>query len=1143
MANEFKIRKGLIVEGASGGTVVDIQGSQGQLFSVTDDLSGSIFAVSDISGVPILDVNSSGLSTFDGNVNLPDNKKILLGTGNDLQIWTTGANDYITSNVNSLAISSTADNKSVSINTTKAGGTLKVAIHASGTTGETLLYHLGVEKLKTTSTGVTVTGNVTITGTNTFLIESNNTAATFNLNSAARGFDFINNNATLLSIDSDGNGTFADQAFSAATSSGDASSTLTTKGYVDSLITGATIYRGTWDPDVSLNSGYGNPDLSGVTQTSGYYYICSADGAATPNGTGNEPDSWNTGDWVIWNDDIGTGEWQKIDNSSVLSGIGTGQTVALWQGASSVTDSETLGNAPITVSGNDATFTGNVRVNGWIKGVNNTNTLYSSTGLGTYLQSPTNSGTGGNIYFRNNSGTVFQTFSQVAGGTSTFAGSLDVNGTSSDIAFVGGSMNFKDANNYIRITKASSSAQLGLFRSTNAVGGMYIGGSETGFRIYTEGFSEKFHLDQSGNATFTGYVKAPFFTSDGGRGFKQDGVVFGGTYSNGTDANGANDLGSTTNQWRDIYISGDITSSAGGATFAGDVTVNGGDIVLGGTGRIQGIDTVSATTDAANKAYVDAHGGGLGPFLPLAGGTLTGSLIGTGASFGDGVKASDGFFNNIEGIRLSYPNGGSNNSLGNSGTTGAIKIRLPQSWTNTMMRMTIKVYEYTQNESFTLHCGGYNYSPSSSWLNEFAYIESQADDDRNFHVRFGHDGTKCCIYIGELTSVWQYPKVFVTDFQAGFSSTTASLWQSGWSISMEATAFGSVTGSFTNTQVNNWQRNVQDIYYGSGTGNVGIGTTLPSTKLHINSLNAEASLTLSRDGNNMVSGQGVGSIVFPADYNGTPTNYGKIVTYANALSSLRGSIDFKVKSTSGNLLTGLTVYGTSSGVNVGIGTTSPVTKLNVAGNIAVTATKAYRMYNAANNGWGEMSFIEADNRIQFNRGIQNSGVDWRLSENSASSYVCALQGNFGVGTTTPSGPFHVKVGTSTPLIVASNSYCNNVGIRTTTPTASLQVKGNVSYSYNNYTNVANTWINVINFSGYPAGLYQISIIKKTDASTYITAIVKWSATAGTVISTIASNQLGITFSSTQLQAISGIATGTPMSANLQCLVTNEDFCS
>ena len=80
MANEFKIKKGLIVTGADGGTVVDIQGSQGQLFSVTDDLSGSIFAVSDISGVPILNVNSSGVSYFDGSLGI--------GTDNpDVKLW------------------------------------------------------------------------------------------------------------------------------------------------------------------------------------------------------------------------------------------------------------------------------------------------------------------------------------------------------------------------------------------------------------------------------------------------------------------------------------------------------------------------------------------------------------------------------------------------------------------------------------------------------------------------------------------------------------------------------------------------------------------------------------------------------------------------------------------------------------------------------------------------------------------------------------------------------------------------------------------------------------------------------------------------------------------------------------------------
>ena len=41
------------------------------------------------------------------------------------------------------------------------------------------------------------------------------------------------------------------------------------------------------------------------------------------------------------------------------------------------------------------------------------------------------------------------------------------------------------------------------------------------------------------------------------------------------------------------------------AEVSGDLTVTGGDIILGGTGRIQGVDTVSAGTDAANKNYVD----------------------------------------------------------------------------------------------------------------------------------------------------------------------------------------------------------------------------------------------------------------------------------------------------------------------------------------------------------------------------------------------------------------------------------------------------------------------------------------------------------------------------------------------------------
>ena len=39
------------------------------------------------------------------------------------------------------------------------------------------------------------------------------------------------------------------------------------------------------------------------------------------------------------------------------------------------------------------------------------------------------------------------------------------------------------------------------------------------------------------------------------------------------------------------------------------VTIGNGSLILGGTGRIQGVDTVSSDTDAANKDYVDRVGG------------------------------------------------------------------------------------------------------------------------------------------------------------------------------------------------------------------------------------------------------------------------------------------------------------------------------------------------------------------------------------------------------------------------------------------------------------------------------------------------------------------------------------------------------
>ena len=111
MANEFKVKKGLIVDGSN--TVLDIQGTQGQLFSVTDSLTGDLFSVSDVSGIPILNVNSSSAVDIDGTLNLGDNNKIQLGASQDLQIFHDGTNSYIDNGTGNLYIRNLSDDKDI----------------------------------------------------------------------------------------------------------------------------------------------------------------------------------------------------------------------------------------------------------------------------------------------------------------------------------------------------------------------------------------------------------------------------------------------------------------------------------------------------------------------------------------------------------------------------------------------------------------------------------------------------------------------------------------------------------------------------------------------------------------------------------------------------------------------------------------------------------------------------------------------------------------------------------------------------------------------------------------------------------------------------------------------------------------------
>lgn len=185
-----------------------------------------------------------------------------------------------------------------------------------------------------------------------------------------------------------------------------------------------------------------------------------------------------------------------------------------------------------------------------------------------------------------------------------------------------------------------------------------------------------------------------------------------------------------------------------------------------------------------------------------------------GVSSGSGLSVA----NNTDSV-IRAPGGGV--YVTNTPTmTGRLKITLPQSWTNTMMRFTVEIYEFSTGYMCTLEIGGYNYAPVTSWHNVTARVIGGSNVE--YPVYFGHDGTKCCIWIGAATNeTWSYPQVRIRDFFAGYSNYARTQWESGWAISFDQTAIASGTGA------NQYSASVTDTLPGANWAKIS-GTNKPA---------------------------------------------------------------------------------------------------------------------------------------------------------------------------------------------------------------------------------------------------------------------------------------------------------------------------
>ena len=108
-------------------------------------------------------LNVSGVSTFNNDVNLLDNDNLYLGTDQDLRIYHSGTNAVIRNNTGGLFIDNEVDNNDITIRTDDGSGGKTNYIQCDGSRGAVELYHYGTQKFETTSSGVTITGTASAT--------------------------------------------------------------------------------------------------------------------------------------------------------------------------------------------------------------------------------------------------------------------------------------------------------------------------------------------------------------------------------------------------------------------------------------------------------------------------------------------------------------------------------------------------------------------------------------------------------------------------------------------------------------------------------------------------------------------------------------------------------------------------------------------------------------------------------------------------------------------------------------------------------------------------------------------------------------------------------------------------------------------
>jgi len=127
-------------------------------------------------------------------------------------------------------------------------------------------------------------------------------------------------------------------------------------------------YEGTWNAANNTTNGLANsPALVQGTGVSGHFYIVNVEGTTS---LGPGLNDWHVGDWAIFLDEGGQpASWQKIDNTSTLTGSGTAGTLSKW------TTPTTLNDSLVSETGTVVSVNGDLKVKDTIQATTTSSNL------------------------------------------------------------------------------------------------------------------------------------------------------------------------------------------------------------------------------------------------------------------------------------------------------------------------------------------------------------------------------------------------------------------------------------------------------------------------------------------------------------------------------------------------------------------------------------------------------------------------------------------------------------------------------------------------------------------------------------------------------------------------------------------------